>query len=116
MYTVIISVVGVLLGATIGAIFPFISAMYDRKLRKEELDNEKLKKRIGSICDQYATFYKLEKLYLQEIKNLRQKTGKENEEDGIRNEFRKKIYKAGEPRIEFSDSGIIAEKKNLMDL
>lgn len=116
MSTTIISVVGVLLGAAIGAIFSFISAMQDRKLKKEEFDNKKLKKRIGSICDQYATFYKLENLYLQEIKDLRLKIGKKSKTEGIRNEFRRKVYKTEQARINFNDSNIIKEKKYLMDL
>ena len=120
MTVLIISISATLLGTFIGALFPFISSIQDRKLRKTELEEDKIRKentaiknKFNKVCDQYATFYKLESLYISEIQKLREGDGKENEINGIRNEFREKVYQQEATRIEFNDSSIIAQKYNL---
>lgn len=118
----IIGIAATLAGTIMGGLFSSISSMLDRKLRKDELAADKrsenmnrLKKNMTDICDQYATFYRLERLYLQEIQALRRAAGKENEIDGIRNEFRAQVYKDGNnARIKYNDSGIFDEKERLM--
>ena len=116
----IITISATLLGTLIGALFPFISSIQDRKLRKSELEEDKIRKENSSIknkynklCDQYATFYKLEMLYIMEIQRLRKDNKIENEIDGIRNQFRKEVYQQEVARIEFNDNSIIAQKFNL---
>ncbi len=112
----IITVGGMLLSTLIGVLIPFISSLFDRKIRKEELHNEKLKNNLDKICNQYATFYKLEELYLDEIRELRLKNGIESKTEGIRNEFREEVYKTTSARIEFNESSILAEKDYLLKL
>ncbi len=110
---VLIPVVTALVGTLLGGFLPFLSSCADRKLRYKEINQENLKTKLKKMCDQYLTFYKLEEKYTEEIAELRSKTGKEYLSDGIRNEFRNKIYKHGFTHLDYSDNSIINLKNDI---
>ena len=111
----VVPVAGTLIGAVIGSALTFISSREERKLMESQLNNERLKNGLERICGQYATFYKVEERYLEEIRALRQKDGRTSAAEGIRNEFRGQVYGTGAPRIEYNASSIYAELERLAE-
>ncbi|MBO4728007.1 MAG: hypothetical protein J5631_06280 [Spirochaetaceae bacterium] len=106
---------GAFVGSALASVIGLITSYLDRKARREEMEKNaftnKQKNKARSLCDQIATYYRLEQLYIDEIKNLRAK----GETTGIMNEFRNKVYTASESnvRIELNDSSVLAEKEYL---
>ena len=104
---------GAFIGALGGSVLGFITSYLDRKQRKSEMDAARLTDRqraeARSLCNQIATFYRLEQEYIKEIQNHRGK----GEISGIRNEFRSKVYDEGIARIELNDSEALAKKDSL---
>ena len=110
--------VGAFAGSLLASAISLVTAYLDRKERRAEQKaaalNEKQLKKARSLYDQIVTFYRLEKLYIEEIQALRGK----GEVSGIQNEFRNRVYGASEAnaRIELNDSSALAEKDLLFAL
>lgn len=91
---IVVALIG-LTGAVIGAVITVAGQFVGVKI-------EEKKKKIKAIANQYASFYELEKLYLEEIEKLRQgekTSGNGKAADGIKREFRKKNEENGNPKI-----------------
>ena len=110
---------GAFVGSALASVIGLITSYLDRKARREEMKKNdftnKQKNKARSLCDQIATYYLLEQLYLEEIKNLRGK----GEITGIMNEFRNKIYTSNEnqsARINLNDSSAAELKEVLFEM
>ena len=104
--------VGASISALLASVISLIISHFDRKERR--LTDKQLTK-ARSLCDQIATFYRLEQLYLEEIKKLRGK----GEITGIMNEFRNKVYTSNENqsvRITLNDSSAVELKDVLFEM
>lgn len=94
----IITLTGTVIGALIPATFNLLAAKLETK-----------KEKIASVLCQYASFYELEKLYLEEIERLRKgepASGNGKTAEGIKREFRGRNEENGNVHIEMTSRSV----------
>ncbi len=105
-FELFVTVGGAFIGSLVGTISLLVSSYLDRRLRARELQEDKLKRKVEKLCKQYVSFYNLELLYLDEIKNLKEKMNEKCNIKGVQTKLRQELYKKGYNKIEYTASAV----------